>query len=218
MSDNQNVTQSAQPKVQLPGTIQGQPVANPPKAATPEPATAAEAAPEKTPKARKAAPVRRAKEKDLSWTEAEAVISFYDRFKDSTLEHQGKVLLVFGLEQSGDASTDALNLAQALRPSGGKIWAYETYTKLARSVKGGSFGFAEIIALINELTNSDANEVKLFDNAINAFGIETDYKRNMAITDYVQQVHGAVEASKESVNLGLFEWIDTQLEIWPGEF
>ena len=173
---------------------------------------AEEEKPEPKQKARKSAPARRATGQELSWAEVESIIQFNRIFESSSEINRTKVLQVFGL----DPKDNAVSLAQAIKPpSGGKVWAYETYVKIARKIQNGSLGFLDGIQIVQEFTNSTPDEIKLFDNVVEAFGGESQYRRNVAVTDYIQGVMGSINPA--NVDVALFDWIDGLLAVWPGE-
>lgn len=186
------------------------PAPEPAQEVAPEP----EAAPETGQKKRKATPARRAAKSggELTWAEVEAIVAFSKKFDSASELNKTKTLATFGLH----GTATAIELAQALRPSGGKIWAYETFARLARKVLTGQLGFLDGLAIIEEFTNSSPDEIKLFDNVASAFGSEAEYKKNMSIGDYVQQVLGGIKPDR--VDVTTFDFIDGLLAVWPGEY
>lgn len=186
------------------------PAAAPVKEVAPEPV----AAPEAKPTTRKAAPARRTANKggELTWAEVEAIIEFNSKFESASAINQSKALSVFGLPED----STSISLAQALRPSGGKIWAFETYSKIARKVQGGNLGFMDALKIIEEFTTSTPDDLKTFDNVVAAFTGEGQYRKNIAITDYVQTVIGSIKP--DQVDTVTFDFIDGLLAVWPGEY
>lgn len=149
-----------------------------------------------------------------SRADVENILTFIRELESASDVKRDRALAVLGYSDE----FDLIDVAFAVHPPGGTLFAFETYSDLAIKSLSGKLGFLDGMEFSTSLADSTVETIRSVTRVHNAFVSEDDqirYRRNMAITDVVQSIVGGLEGLDQSEKENI-EFIQTLLDVWPG--